>query len=266
MILLGSRLSVLFGFCGVLGLVFGLFALASVPESYSDLSGLPEIPEVPQSFPFGNLTGVPVVDLGHGLNLWLPFDGSVKDKSGYRLDGSVSSAVYGDGVFASGFVFDGSEGVVVSDDVLLNFSDVDFSVSFWYKSDNVGSAQYPVSKRYGSYGWWFYLHSDGLMSFYLRDADSSALNARISGLSLDDDAWHFVVGCRNASSDLAWIFVDVVNNASRDVSLVQSLEQSVDLVVGGFSTSFAVCEIDDLRVYNRVLSLDEIECLFGLGV
>ena len=250
---------------GILALVLALAGLI-LPEStpitsfpYGNLTG------VPQSFPYGNLTGVPNVQLEHGLVLWLPLNdgiGNASDFSGCLNHGLISGALWVDGKYGKALSFNGSTDYV---SVLhsASFDVSNITISLWMKFDTV-PAEYTRIVSKSGYIFELLLQSD----------------QKIWGRIIVDDLWRssptssvLVVGI--------WYHVVLIYDGSYVRLYVNSVEvtpaTAYSGAVGSDASSVLIgCKdgvikwfdgvIDDVRVYNRVLSQDEITALYNLPV
>lgn len=238
-----------------LSFVFSLFSFA--PISYNDLEDLPELFEV------GN---IPNVDLQHGLCLWLPFDGVVLDKSGYSHDTvMVGNMSYSSSVYDRGAVFDGNGDYVnVSDNNVFDFVD-GVSICFWVFPVE-SKTQCCVKKLYGTNGDLYVLNLRSDNTFWFRMTDSVGVSHLFRYTSaISNNEWSFVVATYdglnarfyiNSSLDVKWND-DAFTFASNDLSLFVGQRGDYQEFLNG--------TIDDMRLYNRVLSEYEIEALYNLN-
>src|SRR5690606_38234824 len=101
--------------------------------------------------------------------------------------------------------------------------------------------------------------NNGEIYIYLDDGDNSVVE-RI-GSSYGDNTWHHVVVTVDHTANSAIVYVDGVVSETIDItSLTGSLESSEPLLFGSYggSNSFLNGSMDDVRMYSRVLSADEI--------
>ncbi|MEM3893579.1 MAG: LamG domain-containing protein [Thermofilum sp.] len=168
-------------------------------------------------------------------------------------------------VRAGGLWFDGKTAYVrVPNKDVLNFGEGNFSVAAW--AYPIASLQLDLSKLswiggYGStFGWGlrfdsgvFYIQTD--VSPYLWSADSGRYWRY---------AWYHFVGVRDG--DTIKIYVNGVLRKSTS-GVVGSVNNTLDVIIGNrgdLQTPFNGI-IDDVRIYNRALSDDEIRAIYERG-
>jgi hypothetical protein len=150
------------------------------------------------------------------------------------------------------------------------------TVSAWVKSNTIGGATNEVhfvdkSECDGQInsgpfelgaGFW----TSNKAYFVVYPADSSFVSSGTSSTSIDDMNWHHVVGIYDGSDISIWVD-GVRENFSSPGSFTLS-SNSKGFSIGGYCdghTFFWNGLIDEVRVYNRALSADEVKRLYNLG-
>ena len=107
--------------------------------------------------------------------------------------------------------------------------------------------------------------SDGTLIFGARD--DANINVRVESTgSLADSKWHQIVGIRNGarfSLAVDGIIIAVEENeqaGSTDVKITVGIGARMDSA----SKNPFVGSIDDVRIYNRALSAEEVKALYDL--
>ena len=101
--------------------------------------------------------------------------------------------------------------------------------------------------------------------------DDSVNGVQVTSSAMNTlNIWHHVVGVIDRANQILRLYVDGVENGTPlDISAVGSLANALNFDIGVASNltagSFVVGKIDDVRVYNRVLTSDEIKRLYNLG-
>lgn len=232
-------------------------------------------------------------DLSDGLVAHYPFDeGSgttAGDASGNGNDGTIDGASFSADTpvtFGNAFSldFDGTNDIVATDPGDEgNFDLTDLSLSLWFKLEGEsGDNNFPrvVSKgnsttSNGSYSVWVKDASDPTdIGLRILDADDQRLDTRSSSVpDYDDGEWHHVAvtydedggGCTGELHvDGALLQTENFGAACvpRDVGNVFSIGAVADAAGDALANGrFFNGKIDEVRVYDRVLTSDEIALL-----
>jgi len=225
-------------------------------------------------------------DLERGLvGLW-SFDGkdmagvTAYDRSGNANNGTLTGGpTRAIGKIGQGLSFDGTDDYVnAGRNSSLDMGANNFSVGGWIKtsgnpSAQAGDAGYGLLATKGSsgaggkrYGLWAYRQTSGVAALNL---DDDAAEAYFEGTTnIDDGNWHMVYGVRDGNT--ARIYVDGIQENTADITGLGSLDDTnKDFIFSAESHDpikyFVRGTIDDVRIYNRALSADEIKRLYNLA-
>ena len=219
----------------------------------------------------------PVYPSDDGLVLYLPFSEgqgtTTYDKSPYRNDGALSNGnvTFGNGKYGNGLVFSPTNqtgAVRVPFSQSLNTSYI--TMSLWFMpAGNAGDGN--VAPRLLMRG------EDNLFRLALDNTETSAsltLNASggystdVSVGSLSYNTWYYLVVTFNGSMIAMYlngVLVDYNNTVSGSLS-----QSSSDLFIGNNAFTTGVRQIngsiDEVKVYNRALSADEIRTQYLSGM
>jgi len=213
-------------------------------------------------FKFGEGAGTDVTDLsnfgGHGVLMNM--------SSTSWVNNSISPCNE-----ESNLIFDG-----VNDYVNLGASTRGVSnivtVGCWIKSSTTGLNQYIYTKYDGGYsGVLLYFNASGKILFDGRAASGSYGTSGPSSTSVNDGAWHYVVGVvNNQGSSKIWkIYVDGILESSGTSNFgAGNVSNSIAGLIGGYSGSYFTGEIDDVQIWDSELSASTIlsnmnSCLSG---
>lgn len=213
--------------------------------------------------------------LESGLVGWWTFDGkdtpwtsstagTVIDKSGNGNTGTLTnmnrSITPTIGKLGQGLKFDGSNDYVnLGTDASLTPSDI--TVSAWVKANQLSSWSGILSNM-TTWG----------TGFGLQIGTTQNIAAMISGAYLKTSwtpvigKWYHIVATHNNSNDYNALYINGVYENS--VTRAVSYEGSAKTYIGVFYTSPSLIfngTIDDVRIYNRVLSSDEVSELYKFG-
>ena len=162
------------------------------------------------------------------------------------------------GYFGGGTQFDG-----VDDWFNGSFSGIQniFSISYWIKTTNndtsKGVAGFTTSTGMRKE---VYMSSGKIRMFY------NNYYAITSGTSVNDGNWHYVVGTYDGTTPL--VYIDGVNNAlgsatSVTVSTPNIFRIGQIMLAAGGSLYFFNGTIDEVHIWNRALSDEEVSNLYG---
>ncbi|WP_375579654.1 PKD domain-containing protein [Marivirga tractuosa] len=221
-----------------------------------------------------------------GLVAFYPFDGDAVDNSGNGFDGMLNNGVTlaedRNGQENNSFTFDGQDDYIRTSDQIDNNLNAGASFSSWIYIAEGGNASRILSNYNGTgapgncierIGFVFGVTSSNQVNvFYAVDGDD--YDGRVTSTnSLEVGKWYNVVatweGAFNPASFKLYIDgvqSDVSNLVSGNNDCGGFLESDEDFLIGigrcevGFCAPFKG-SIDEVRIYNRALSLNEIEAL-----
>lgn len=164
------------------------------------------------------------------------------------------------GAVGSGLAFDG-----VDDQISLDTEIVDlggpFSIGFWFATNN-SKLQYLVGRvaPIMSPGLLVFVYTDGRIMASLTDDNGDNANIVAPG-AYDFTGYAYLAVVRNQTQ--LKLYVNGVLRGESDLSLSTITPDS--LRIATFAGVFTECFVDDFRVYDRALELDEIEALWQMG-
>ena len=204
------------------------------------------------------------------------------DSSGNGHDGAwTGNATNISGKFGQGVDFDGTDDEinVGSDAALDDIGDgKSFSVSAWINGDTggwSGSNQVVYVSKHnnsGGNGWGLYDQFNGKPTFIVNHSTTDA-HARHSSV-LSENRWYHLVGTFDHVSGIPRLFIDgaeanYTGSNGQQITAVGSYttDASHDLMIGSSdktsSTDDVDGQMDEVRIYNRVLSPAEIRQLYN---
>jgi hypothetical protein len=208
--------------------------------------------------------------LDQGLVGYWSFEG--KTVSGIRVFDASGNGNYGtmtngptlvNGKLGQAMQFDGRDDYVDAGDPAdgdLDFGTADFSGSFWLKT-TANNSLYIISKRAscGSVAMWNTgLNSDGSVFFELANTDQQVSSVK----SVNDNNWHHVSFVRIGA--VKYLYIDGVLDSSAVGPNTPDVSNASTLTIGkGICPGTYGGLIDDVRIYNRALSADEIKRLYN---
>ena len=209
-----------------------------------------------------------------GLIGWWPLDGNATDASGGGLNGTVNGAVATvdrNAMANNALSFDGTEDFVRIPDNSVFDVPGRFSVGLWVRPGSLSGVQYLFGGDHNGPGGndCYSIRLDGpTLSFRVHDTAGPVHIA--GGGDLSPNVWHFIVGTydKDAAAPQVRIYVDgdLAGSASYagDVNAIDH-----DIVFGGTLCNDGNCGgsisgdfvgvIDDVRMWDRALSVSEIQ-------
>jgi len=196
-----------------------------------------------------------------GLLAYYPFNGNANDESGNGHNGEVIGSVLTTDRFGRSdmaYYFNGSNSYINSE---LDVSETDYTLSLWFKTNCNSCGIYSVVSGAGAHDRHVYLNSGNIYARIYSEETIHGANI------YSDDQWHHVV--HEYSSDIGGqrIYVDgkleakgTKSNSNFTWQTHIRIGYSVQAYYDYFNGS-----IDDVRIYNRALSEDEINTLFHEG-
>jgi len=209
-----------------------------------------------------------------GLVAYYPFNGNANDESGNGNNGTVYGAILTEDRFGnpdSAYSFDGADDYIeVLDDDTLDLSG-GLTISAWINSSDTSGARDIVAK-WGAGLKRSYIFKDHNWSDKLRielSKGGSSVLADLEGTSsIIPGNWIHV--CATYDSTAVKLYFNGTQDATSPASGVIT-SSDASLIIGGVIENSVLSEcfggiLDDIRIYNRALSEEEIQELFHEGL
>ncbi|WP_414838186.1 LamG domain-containing protein [Candidatus Nanosalina sp. VS9-1] len=180
------------------------------------------------------------------------------------LNGGVTQNV--SGLFGSGaYSFDGTDDYV---DAGSN-SDIEpstVSISAWIKTSGGHGGTYP---RYAGNNWSFagYNIQPSSGSVAMEIGDGSSSNTLSASTGIEDGSWHQVTATYRGTDNSWAIYVDAVqeNSGTSSYSLAYGGNPFIIGANPSKSDGFANADICNIRIYDHVLTEQEVSYLYSVG-
>jgi gliding motility-associated-like protein len=223
----------------------------------------------------------------NGLVAWYPFNGNANDESGNGLNGvnfgaSFVADRFGDPAAAA--FFDGlSDYIQISHNNAFNFGpNEDFTISLWVKADNIQPSPFNnfdvISKwednpggANDSYPWALRIRNasfGGTMRILRYDQPCNNFPFDNGTTNLLDDTYYHIV-YRKSGSNLELFVNGQLEKSFTDIASCNTANQLPVYIGkrgGTFNPTHYKGIIDDIGIYNRALSLCEINQLYTLDL
>ena len=201
-----------------------------------------------------------------GLVLHLPFSGNegqiAKDASFYKNDGAFKGAgepAWCEGRRGPAVEFDGADDyILVPDSDSLDLTDKG-TIELWIYSNGAQANYAGLIQKGDSSGWaagkYFISHWTG-GTYYGVIRNAGAYNTPASFPTVSNNAWHHLV----LTWDGSWLipYTDGVAGTPKAQSLNADADTK-DLQIGKSSSGVFDGKMDEIRIYNRALSADEVK-------
>lgn len=209
------------------------------------------------------------VGITDGLVGWWPLNGNANDFSGNSNHGSVSGATVASGLDQLCYSFDGvDDKITITDNTVLNPTNA-ITVSTWIKwTTNNPNWEWLISKNSDSgatNGYALFKQPDGVNQIRF------CVNGVGNGITISTftiGTWYHIIGTATAGSSVK-LYVD--GTKVSETATVPNPIVSYNGYLGINSAAYYPSPnnfngfIQDVRIYNRALSADEVNILYELG-
>ncbi len=213
----------------------------------------------------------------NGLVGWWPFNGNANDESGNGNNGTVNGAIITSdrlGNTNSAYNFNGVNNSITVPDNSSNDINGDFTIAAWINCNpgygsGTGSINNQIVNKWGAGG-------SGLASFQLCISptgvpkvyvnDGSTTSGVISNLIIPINSWHYLITKLSGQTLKLYIDgfqVDSINNSVVPQSSVYNLNFGQEEFG---NISFFNGKLDDIGIWNRALTQQEITDLYNGGI
>jgi len=204
-----------------------------------------------------------------GDNFYKP---TTNDALGINNGTAQGGLTYGPGKIGTAFQFNGTNAYVSLPNTSGQFNFTgDFSVSMWFRSSNLSTSRYAIGnyKGGGSYGYgWVLYYTAGGFAFDVRNNNS--INQVTKLLPLLTNTWYHVVAVRKMGQ-IHKLYVNGVDQSATqtdgNVNNIAGYLTNQPMDLGGLSNANApaLCDLDGINIWNKVLTQTEITELYNSG-
>jgi len=194
------------------------------------------------------------------LVLYLPFEegkgDTAKDLSQYGYDGElVNNPKWVDGQIGKALEFDGSNYVQVPITDELQLREV-FTAEFWVKRDAGQVAAWNYMVAAGSLKWAVIYNQDQKVYIY---SDSEGWGHRLTTDEPLTEDWTHIAATYDIDKEVKLYFNGEEAGAGAKPGVVAQIDGSIMVGARHPGSEFFTGIIDEVALYNRILSLDEIK-------
>jgi hypothetical protein len=222
------------------------------------------------SIGFGHIA---LADLNDGLVAFYPFNGNANDESGNGYDGiihgdtSLSEDRFGN--FNRAYYFDGyGDYIEIGQQPNFPFWDT-YAVSVWFLNDGEGDTsvsygQKIIDKTVFWHDFYLSVHSFSNGQLVYITYEGSGGGIVDSSYDYRDSEWHHAIINKSGSYGELWVDGNLIGTSN----IIKTVNSWGKLLIGystssdGFQRKYWSGKIDDIRIYNRSLSGEEIQILY----
>ncbi len=206
---------------------------------------------------------------GSGLMAYYSFDGNSNDSSGNGLNGTLNGATLTSDKFGNSdraYSFDGNDYIEISDDQKLTSTN-QLSIVAWFKKSS-NSELLTIMQKGSDDTNEEYILSVHNSNIYFDVGDGGGPYIQPS-YSVSSGVWHHIVAVHNrtgGNSSLK-IYINGQNIGGTVINPTRvPMDNSDSVTIGkrkSYSTQSFIGQIDEVRIYNRALSDEDISTLYN---
>ena len=201
----------------------------------------------------------------NGLVGWWPFNGNANDESGNGNNGTVNGATLTKDRFSkagNAYDFYGSNFIKIENSPSLNLNgSVSFSV--WGRLSQQAPANI-IHLRNNSNNHESSIRSNAPLNYDANNGISGAFISIASQIA-SDTSWHHFIAVFNMGNGISSFYVDGTLQGTSSISITSLGNIHVGIgaaVYSNFSNQFFLGSIDDVAIWNRALSAQEVSNLY----
>jgi hypothetical protein len=210
-------------------------------------------------------------DLSNGLVGYWTFDGpdisgtTAYDRSGQGNNGTIASATLTIGKLGQALNLDGvNDTVTVADHPSLDCTSA-VTVSAWFYPRSLNGGWHVIAAKgignNSNYGLWH----DGT-KFTITFANGASWINHYTNQTYSPGRWYHLVGILDSANDNARLYVDGQLDIDNQTETTDTPTNNDPFyITSNYGGNWADGIIDDVRVYNRALSADEVKRLYNIG-
>lgn len=201
------------------------------------------------------------------------------DVAGYSNNGTLinmSDEAWVPGIFGNALQFDGVDDyIMVPHDPSIDFTHQDFSISFWLRQSTTDKPMtYIIKGTHTSPGTGknyevAFIDSSNSFRFNVDDNvyDPADMFIRPDWY-IDTVEWYHIVAFRNTELNMLYVIVNTEPTGMTEDNM-GDISQNEDLYIGvspDEENTYFKGSLDDIRIYNYALSIEEIQSIYDEGI
>lgn len=175
-----------------------------------------------------------------------------------NFDGTVNGADWTSGISHSGLDFNAIDGgVTIPANANLNLTGDEISLTFWFKMNEIAEAGCFL---FHNTKYIVYIDGNGKVSFAIYNPTYHSIVTNWSDRILDTD-WHFVAATYDGTTMKLFIDNQLMNSSEQSGNLNSRV---AEIHIGNQSSyRFLDGLMDEVAIYNRALTIDEINTMYN---
>jgi hypothetical protein len=211
--------------------------------------------------------------LAQGLVGYWPFCGNALDESGNNNHGTVNGATLTADRFGnagSAYGFDGVNDNITIQNSLLPNTASDYTISTWANAETFSGGSVVLTDRFG--GSYAYKYGLGILpdsSYYANIYDSVIENIAKSMFKAKSNVWVNMTSSYNSLSNSIKLFINglLIDSVIRTAAWNNVSNPTViGQYVGPISSNYFHGQLDDIAIWNRALTPQEIKQVYNQGI
>ena len=208
-----------------------------------------------------------------GLLAHYPLDNNVDENSGSGNRGSLNGPIFVQGKVGHALRFDGEDDFVDLGDH-LDLGDKDLSISFWMRTTQTTGWRTVQKRGTGPSskvsGWQISGRGGSFVNTYFTDGTGKSVHFSRKNYRVNDGNWHHVVVTWSNSTSSLSLYIDgkfkeegirVGNPSGMNIETGRHLTFGAAWDRGSKQRQHFKGELDDVWVYDRILSVDEMRMI-----
>jgi len=204
-----------------------------------------------------------------GLVAHYTFETDASDSTGNGNDGTINGAINTAGKIGNGLLFDGMDDYIeIPNDSTLQISD-ELTIAAWINPNDQMSQNRIAAKRQGDSRNTYGLMIDNQEHIHFRATECTNLfidfGTTFPGTAVTQGEWSHVAATFSDSQDTVKIYINGSEEASTNTFTITPCATNTEpLQIGGHTDTerWFNGSIDEVRIYNTVLSANEIQALY----
>ncbi len=208
-----------------------------------------------------------------GLVGWWPFNGNANDESGYGNHGTVNGATLTtdrNGKVNSAFSFDGSSNsIIILDNPILNNEYTTISAWFQTNNSNPGSIIYKTdnSAINEQYACVLNYPNTNEQNWSIKNGGNCnnpgvGWNTSTHNHNVTDNNWHNIIYTYNGTESKIYIDGKLIGSNNFNNGSIDNCGGQINIGKGYNSTYLFKGQLDDIAIFNRALTQEEITALY----